>query len=414
LTGPLPDGFPGLLDRLAVPAALCRAVLLGRATVTMAVAGVGLGLVHDPWRVVAVLALVAGTTAGQVIVLTRWPAVVRRPLATLTVDLALMVGVLVLSRGGVAYFCYAAGFAALAGVLLGTRALPLWGVQTVLGLVVSVNLLRATRTAQDIAAFVVAFPLTGPVCGIGAAAIATALARYVELSIAATAAAQRSAAASERARLARELHDSVAKTLRGVSFAALALPTSLRRHPALAEQLATAVSDGANAAAREARDLVAGLRLDAPDRDFPWTIKEICHAWAGSAGIAVTVIAVPVEPPVPVRYEVTRILHEALRNVDRHANARHVEIELTVTAGHLELSVYDDGRGFVVPTDLSALRSGGHFGIVGMSERARAVDGTLWIDSASGQGTALTVRVPCAAAEWSARDQQRLGLGLGP
>ena len=98
--------------------------------------------------------------------------------------------------------------------------------------------------------------------------------------------------------LARELHDSVAKTLRGITFAALALPASLRRQPALAEQLATTVSEGAEAAAREARELLEALRVDAADRPFPDTVRMACRQWSERTGIGVEASVAPVEPPV--------------------------------------------------------------------------------------------------------------------
>jgi signal transduction histidine kinase len=220
----------------------------------------------------------------------------------------------------------------------------------------------------------------------------------VSLSVEVIAAAQRSAAASERARLARELHDSLAQTLRGVSFAALALPSSLRRQPALAEQLASTVSQGAEAAAREARQLVTGLRLDSPDRDFDESINVLCRRWAESSRVPTRVVAAPIEPAVAVRYELTRILHEALQNIEAHAHAGRVDVRLVRSGPDVELTVRDDGVGFPTPDDLGALRSGGHYGIVGMSERAKAVHGSLTVTSARGAGTIVTVRVPVSGA----------------
>jgi signal transduction histidine kinase len=186
----------------------------------------------------------------------------------------------------------------------------------------------------------------------------------------------------------------VTKTLRGISFAALALPSSLRQHPALAEQLASTVSAGAEAAAREARELLEGLRLDAPDQDFVGSVRRICRTWSGSTGIPVTLDVAPVEPPVAVRYELTRILHEALRNVAQHAHASAVAVQLSERTQGIALTVRDNGVGCRVPGDPSALRSAGHFGIVGMSERARAVGGALEIGPARGGGTTVSVWVP--------------------
>lgn len=381
----------GAVDPVVASAAICRAVLLGRAAVALTAAGAGLLVVDNRWRVVAVMGVVIASTAIELTVLTRWQGVLRHPWFAAGADLLVALGILVLSDGGMAYFCYVAGTAALAGALLGMRALPLWSVQVVLGFAAAGAVLRANRPPPEVTAFIVAFPTISVLAGVGAAAATSALLRYVELAVGVIAAAQRSAAASERARLARELHDSLAKTLRGVSFAALALPSSLRRHPALAEQLAGTVSVGAEAAAREARALMEGLRADSLDRDFDATVHAICRSWAARTGVGTTVVADRVEPPVSVRYELGRILQEALLNVERHAQARQVRVRLVRVDDEIELTVRDDGVGFV-PRDLGALQSGGHYGIVGMSERARTVRGHLRVTSTVGGGTLVTAR----------------------
>ncbi|MDG6102213.1 two-component sensor histidine kinase [Dactylosporangium aurantiacum] len=382
----------------AAPAAIARAVLLGRAAIASTAAAAGLLLVEDWWRILAVVAVVAAGTVAEVSVLTRWPAVTRHPWPALATDLGVAVAVLLLSRGGMAFFCYVAGAAALGGALLGMRALPLWAAQAALGFAAAGAVLRANDPPPDVAAFIVAFPMVSVLAGIGAAAATTALQRHLDLAVDVIGAAQRSAAASERARLARELHDSVAKTLRGVSFAALALPQSLRRHPALAEQLAGTVSRGAEAAAREARQLLEGLRIDQLDLGFAETVRATAYDWSDRWRIPVRVDAAPVEPGVEVRYELVRILAEALHNVARHAGARHVDVTVRSGPGRLELRVRDDGRGFT-PRDLADLQADGHLGIVGMAERARAVGGSLRVSSVPGGGTELVVVTPVGAAE---------------
>jgi signal transduction histidine kinase len=377
----------------AAPAAIARAVLLGRAAIASTAAAAGLLLVEDWWRILAVVATVAAGTVAEVSVLTRWPVVTRHPWPALAVDLALAVAVLVLSRGGMAFFCFVAGSAALGGALLGMRALPLWAAQAALGFTAAAAVLRANDPPPDVAAFIVAFPMISVLAGIGAAAATTALQRHLDLAVEVIGAAQRSAAASERARLARELHDSVAKTLRGVSFAALALPQSLRRHPALAEQLAGTVSRGAEAAAREARQLLEGLRSDQLDLGFAETVRATAHDWSDRWRIPVRVDAEPVEPGVEVRYEVVRILAEALQNVARHAGAHRVDVVVRAAGGRLEVRVRDDGRGFT-PRDLAALQADGHLGIVGMAERARNVGGSLRVSALPGRGTEIVAVTP--------------------
>ena len=399
------------VDRMVAPAALSRAVLLGRAAGTVTAAGAGLRLVDDPVRLGSVLVAVVLTTVVGISVLSRWPAVVRRPLPILVLDSLVVVGVLVASRGGVAYFCCAVGASALAGVLLGLRAIGLWAAHAALGYVVAADVLHGSQSPAKISVFVVAFPMAGVLAGIGAAVATGALVRYVDLSVDVVASAQRSAAAAERARLARELHASVTKTLRGVSFAALALPSSLRRHPSLAEQLAATVSEGAAAAAAQARDLLEGLRMDAPDQDFPEAVHDVCLRWTDATRIPVRVAVIAVEPSIEARYELIRILQEALRNVARHADARQVEVGTVRSGAGLSFWVRDDGGGFAAPDDPTALRAEGHFGILGMSERARSVRGELRIESAPGRGTTVEVWTPIDEEPMAASGVPPIGFG---
>ncbi|WNV85562.1 ATP-binding protein [Umezawaea sp. Da 62-37] len=382
-------------NRVVAAAALGRAVLLGRAALTLTAAGVGLRVLPDPRTALSVLIVVVVGTATGLVVLARRPDVVRHPVPVIAADSVLVLGVLVACRGGVPFFCFAAGACALGGVVLGMRGLALWVPHAALGYAVAAHLLRADTASPHIAVFTLAFPPMDVLAGVASAVATGALVRYVDLSVDVVASAQRSAAASERTRLARELHDSVGKTLRGVSFAALALPASLRRHPELAEQLAGTVSQGAMAAAREARELLAGLRLDAPDQDFAATLRRMCEHCGELAGIAVSLTAAPVDPPADVRYELCRILDEALRNAVRHGRPERIAVTLTQT-DRLRLRVHDDGGGFRVPGDLSALTTGNHYGIVGMSERARNAGGALDVRSRPGHGTTVEVSVPVA------------------
>jgi signal transduction histidine kinase len=381
------------VDR-SVAAALCRAVLLGRAVVTVTAAGAGLLIVDRPARIVAVMTLVIVSAGLEVAVLTRWPRVLRRTAMVLVVDTALLGAVLAVNAGGAAFYLFAAGAAALAGVLLGMRAWPVWALHAAVGFVVAARVLRADGVTPEVAAFVVAFPMATVVTGLVAASITAATVRHVDLLVEVIAAAQRSAAASERSRLARELHDSVAKTLRGVSFAALALPASLRARPALAEQLADVVSQGAEAATREARELIEGLRLDNPDEPFGAGVERMSREWSDSSRTPVRVSIDTVEPSPTTRYELSRILHEALRNVERHADARRVDIWLRRAGEGLRLVIRDDGNGFSVPPDLSVLGMGGHYGVLGMAERTQTIGGDFVVRSAPSEGTLIEVMAP--------------------
>jgi signal transduction histidine kinase len=393
------DGLSQQRVRQIVALALSRTVLLTRAAVCLTAAVVSLLVQTDGVRSALLIVVLLLSTAAGVAALPRWPALIRSPVPLLTADAVLVLVVLGLSKGGMTYFVFAAGAAALAGAALGFAAIPLWAAQAAQGLVVCTVLLNADGRGEipaSLAGFVLAAPPAAVLAGIGTVLARRVLIRQMSQTVELITDAQRSAAAAERARLARELHDSVAKTLRAMSLAAVALPGSLRRQPALAEQLADVISQGATAASLEARQLIEGMRLDAPEEDFATTLRRVCALWSAETGISATATVAPVEPPVAVRYELTRIAGEALVNVNRHAAATRVGVVVTERGRGLVMTVRDNGRGFEVPyeADLAALQHRGHAGIVGMMERARTIGGTLSVESEPGTGTLIRVRVP--------------------
>ncbi|GAA3966171.1 sensor histidine kinase [Thermobifida alba] len=208
------------------------------------------------------------------------------------------------------------------------------------------------------------------------------------------AAERAAAAAEERARLARDMHDSVAKTLRGAALAAQALPVWLRKDPERAAATAAQVADAAETAAREARELITDLREEAPDTPVADRVAAVLREWSARTGVRTRLRSCgsPLPLLVTARHETLAVLREALANVDRHAAARTVDVELAAEDGYLVLTVRDDGRGFDPEAPVP-----GHYGLVGMRERAVRAGGRLALDTAPGRGTALTLRVPLAA-----------------
>lgn len=199
------------------------------------------------------------------------------------------------------------------------------------------------------------------------------------------------AAADERARLARDLHDSLAKTLRGIAMSAKALPMWVDRSPERAAGEAERMASAAEIASREARDLIADLRTAELDRPLDESIGRVAESWAQETGTSVCVDASgPVELPVLARYEATAILKETLTNIDRHAGAGHVNVKLTCERECWILSVHDDGRGFEPANPPGA----GHFGLVGMHERAARAGAALSLTSSPGEGTTVQVAFP--------------------
>ena len=98
--------------------------------------------------------------------------------------------------------------------------------------------------------------------------------------------------------------------------------------------------------------------------------------------------------PKEVELALFRVLQESLTNVHRHANAKSIEVVLTCSAGHIVLSVIDDGRGISpeVLTRFSSGRASG-VGLAGMRERLAELDGTLEVERGA-RGTAVRATIP--------------------
>jgi signal transduction histidine kinase len=89
-----------------------------------------------------------------------------------------------------------------------------------------------------------------------------------------------------------------------------------------------------------------------------------------------------------------RIAQETMSNVVHHARASHAEVHLDFTSGAVALTITDDGRGFDVPDNLADLAPEGHYGLLGLYERAELVGGRLTIQSEPNQGTCMTIKLP--------------------
>jgi signal transduction histidine kinase len=96
--------------------------------------------------------------------------------------------------------------------------------------------------------------------------------------------------------------------------------------------------------------------------------------------------------PGEVELALYRIAQEALNNVVHHAKANHATLSIAFEQ-EIKLEIADDGIGFVVPTSPTELAPGGHFGLLGMRERADLIGGKLEVQSETGRGTRLSVQL---------------------
>jgi signal transduction histidine kinase len=366
-------------------------------------------------RLIAILLTVVGTVARggtgsltlalllimvtSYLPLRRWqrlgPELLRHPLY-LGVDVALAVLILAVAGTSSPFFYFTAGTAMLAGILYGRGGAALFASVLVLGYL-AVVALESDGGAAAVGSFqtLVGLPSLYPILAAAGVGLRGLLDRQAESAAALRAASEATAAAEERARLAREMHDSLAKSLHGISLSASALVNWIQRDPDVGLERARDLASAATGASEEARELLADLRADHLEEPFSQVVREIAATWAQRAGTRLEVEvddAVDLDPGA--RYELACVLREALSNIERHAGAGSVRVGLSASDGQAALEVNDDGKGFAAPDDLAQLAAGGHYGVVGMSERACRVGGRLTVQARPGDGTTIRVTAP--------------------
>jgi signal transduction histidine kinase/DNA-binding NarL/FixJ family response regulator len=226
------------------------------------------------------------------------------------------------------------------------------------------------------------------------AAIAITNARLHE---AAESNARAEAAAAERNRMAREVHDAVAQGLASVLLELRAARVAIvDQRPEEATEALTEARRAAEAVFEETRRSVLGL---APSPLEGHSLEEALGleiAWANRTGVIearLVTAGTPVVPPPEVSHTLFRIAQEALTNAIRHAQAASVRVGLVYAPDGVTLLVQDDGEGFdrdqvELADDATGL------GLGGMAERARLLGGTLDLDSTPGWGTRIRAQIP--------------------
>ncbi|MFB7218619.1 sensor histidine kinase [Streptomyces sp. NPDC056227] len=219
----------------------------------------------------------------------------------------------------------------------------------------------------------------------------------------------------ERTRLAREMHDSVAKTLHGLALAADGLAgSSDRMDPLTVKHQAELVARSARRAAAESRELLSDLRRESGldgGVDVVSELRARADDFTRRHGLTATFrmlneAPVPSVPQVVARQLLT-VASEAMENAHRHARPTYLVVLAGVKGDVLRVSVYDDGRGLPPGTTLDDLRRAGHFGLVGMVERAASIGARIRIGKGkAAKGTEVRLELPVAALVASPETQQ--------
>ena len=392
--------------------ALCRQAFAVRLTLIAIGAPFATANATDGLPRYAVLAAAVLGVMGSYAMLRDWDRFAPRLLAhptLMAVDLVFG-AILLLTASPVSPLAYAAVCTPLlSGLLYGWRGS---GVFTGLQLVVLLTVFRAWEHRPGAGAstlLVAGFCIAAGIIGV---TLRNLMFRFGTASQALAEANSRLAVAeaveSERARLAREMHDSVAKTLHGLALAAEALAVAADHDtdPRTLKTQARSVAGAARRAAAESRDLLTDLRhhtaMSSPPTDLRTELAARTEDFESRTGITAGVDhrAPPtlVLPP-EVSHHLLAILSEALENTHRHAtDATRVDVTLDASPTALHLTVRDNGTGTSVSLeDVQQLAKSGHFGLLGMLERATSMGAAIRLRRAERGGTEVTVDLPLAA-----------------
>jgi len=200
----------------------------------------------------------------------------------------------------------------------------------------------------------------------------------------------------ERRRVSRELHDQICQQLASlaIDIGGLAADrvTEEAQHRLKLKELQARIVKASEATRHIAYELHPSV-LD--DLGLVVSLQSLCKEFSEQTSIAVEFTNVAL--PGSVRREVAsclyRVAQESLRNIAKHACAKHVSVDLTLQKGTVVLTIADDGVGF----DQEAVKGRGGLGLIGMEERARLVNGILSIATRPGHGTRIALEIPLPA-----------------
>jgi signal transduction histidine kinase len=377
------DGAPrDLAERLVRIALLVRLLALSLTVLDLAFSG------PDPWTLLLLVILSGTSFAGlrsaglrralashpllavpDVLLVSAAPVLVGddSPLSLVGISSALVIGVLFPLRI----------VAPLALLLVLSHVVALWPLTDML-----VDAVRLPVVLVSVTAMGVAFRRLSD--------------RQADLERRAAAALVVEAAARERLRIARDVHDTVAKACQGVALTAASLPAWIERDVTVAARHADTVVAAARQAVASARDLLTSLRLDDPARPLADVLRDLAAKAAAVGPLQVQTDLRHVEPLPPAdRHELVWAVSEALTNAIHHAPGARVMVRMVERAGFVWVFVGDDGPGFTPDREAESMADG-HFGLVGMRERLTSVGGRVEISSAPGAGTRVTLAVPSA------------------
>ncbi len=200
--------------------------------------------------------------------------------------------------------------------------------------------------------------------------------------------------AAERERLARELHDTLSQGLSGLVLQLDAAQAHLESgSPQRAEEILRDAMSRARQALADSRHAITHLRAaEEEGQDLKSRLLREVTRFSMSTGIPCDFdYQLANDPPAASADHLLRIAAEGLNNIARHAYASRAQVSFTLHGPSIVLEVRDDGAGF--DPSYKDLQKG-HYGLIGMRERARLLGGDFYLDSAPGRGTTVRVEIP--------------------
>jgi signal transduction histidine kinase len=215
------------------------------------------------------------------------------------------------------------------------------------------------------------------------------------------------AVAEERVRIAREMHDGMAQVVAYVNTKAQAVQAFLEKgKQAEAVKQLDELASASRDVYHEIREGILALRTSVgPEQTFDGMLRQYVERWCEQSGVEAELVVESAPSMTPLaELQLLRILQEALSNVRKHARAQTARVELAQRNGKVYAAVQDDGHGF----DPEAIHREGfpRFGLAIMRERVQAIGGELYIDSAPGRGTRVSVEVPVIRDESQPTSQE--------
>ena len=224
----------------------------------------------------------------------------------------------------------------------------------------------------------------------------TQLQEVGRLTAEAAAARAEERALTERLAIARDLHDSLAKSVHGILMLAETLDDSLRSERHKDAALSRTLFESADEASREARLVLDGLRISGED-DVAGALCEEVARWSARTGIAAACLESEPSQSMPcspeTMWQLQRVLGEALTNIEKHARASAVSLSVGVEEHRLRIEISDDGVGLMDAESTETISPEGHYGLIGMRERAEALGAELSIESQPEPGVGLRTRL---------------------